>query len=166
MPESKRHAVILFVALGICPLLAGLGFFWISGQRNLVTCARLESTHVNCRIERAFLGLIPSEELVISRVTGTKIETNCGDDGCTYAVYLLSDEQEVALSDLSISDLDSVEADQERIDEFLNDPEFDSLEFTSGPAWFGMLFSLPFALLGGFITVRGIRAFIATYLGK
>lgn len=165
MLNNKLYAALFFFGVGGCSLLAGLGFFWVSGQRNVLTCTRLERTHVDCRIERAFLGLIPSDELVITRVTGTEIVTEC-DDGCTHAVHLLSDEQAVPLSDLAISDLDSVEADQERIDEFLNDPEIKSLDLSSGPAWVGMLFSLPFVLLGAGVIGWGIRVFIQKYFSQ
>ena len=160
MLDNKLHALILFVALGLCPLLAGLGFFWVSGQRSVVTCTRLESTHVDCQIDRAFLGLIPSDQLTITRVTGTEIETSCGDDGCTYAVNLLSDEGFVPLSDLAISDLDSVEADQARINEFLDDPESDFFEYRVNPAWLGMMISLPFILLGVLVIGAGLKTLI------
>ncbi|MDX1523120.1 MAG: hypothetical protein R3264_15950 [Anaerolineae bacterium] len=161
MKNINAAAIIFFFGLGVCPLLIGLTFFWTTGQSSTITCTRLETTHVDCRIERAFLGIIPSEEVTVSRVTGTELTTTCEDNSCTYAVDLLTDGEAVAvLTGLATSDLESVEAEKERLDEFLNNPAETSLEFNSGPAWLGMLISIPFIVVGGVITGRGIKAIL------
>lgn len=157
MKNIDYASLLFFLGLGICPLLAGLLFFWAAGQSSSVTCTRLETTHVDCRIERTFLGRIPSDQITISRVTGTELTTNCEDDGCTYAVDLIANDDVVQLTNLATSDLESIEAEKERIDDFLINTEATSVEFSSGPTWVGMLFTLPFIALGAFITVRGIR---------
>jgi hypothetical protein len=154
-------ALLLFFGLGICPLLAGTAFFWASGQSSVVTCTRLETIHVNCHIARAFLGLIPTEEWTVSRVTGTEMTTNCEDNSCTYAVNLLTNNDVVPLTNMATSELESVEVEQARIDNFLNNSEAKSIEYSSGPTWIGMLLSLPFIALGGFVTIRGVRIFFA-----
>ena len=160
MNKDNLTAVILFLALGICPLLAGLAFFWGAGQRSTVTCTRLETNLVDCTIERAFLGLIPTEAFTVARVTGTELDTNCEDNSCTYALLLVTEDEAVPLGTLATSELENVEAEQARLDEFLANTEAASLAFTSGPAWIGMLITIPFILLGAYITIRGIRAFL------
>lgn len=159
MKNIDFPALLFFFGLGVCPLLAGLSFFWTAGQSSSVTCARLETSHVDCHIERAFLGLIPTDESTVARVTGSELTTNCEDNSCTYAVNLLTQEDVVPLTGLATSDLDSVEAEKERIDNFLNNTEAQSIEYSSGPTWVGMALSIPFMVMGGFITTKGVRVF-------
>jgi hypothetical protein len=158
MRSPNFTTLLFFFGLGVCPLLMGLLFFWSAGQTNRLACKRLESTHVNCQIERAFLGIIPTDQATLSRITGTELTSSCDSDGCTYAIDLITADEVVPLSNLSTSDLKGVEAEKERIDNFLNDTEAKLIEFTSGPAWIGMLLSTPFILVGGIITAAGIVA--------
>lgn len=161
MDNTNFANLALFLGLGICPLVAGLLFFWASGQSSVVTCTRLETTHIDCRIERAFLGLIPTDQFTISRVTGTELATTCEDNSCTYAVDLLANDDAVQMTNMATSDLESVQAEKERIDEFLANTEATSLEFSGGPTWIGMLVTIPFIALGSFVTIKGVRTFRA-----
>ena len=61
------------------------------------------------------------------------------------------------------SDLENVEAEKERIDAFLTNTEAKSIEYSGGPTWIGMLLSLPFIALGSYITIRGVRSFLAQF---
>ena len=166
MNKSNVLALLFFVGLGICPLMMGLGFFWAAGQSSVVTCTRLETTHVDCQIARAFLGVVPSETFAVSRVTGTELTTNCEDNSCTYAIDLVTNEMVEPLTGLATSDLASVEAEKERLDIFLSDTASTSLEYSTGPTWIGMLLSLPFIALGAVVTGRGVKAFFAKFIAK
>ena len=166
MKNNYFPALLLFFGLGVCPLLAGLLFFWSAGQSSLVTCTRLETTHVDCHIARAFLGLIPTEEFTVTRVTGTELDINCEDNSCTYAVHLLARDEVMPLSNLATSDRESVAAGQARIDAFLSNTEAKSIEYSSGPAWSGMALTIPFILLGGYVIIRGTRAFLTKFADK
>ena len=163
MKNRNFSRLLFFLGLGVCPLLMGGMFFFISGQVSTVTCTRLETTHVDCHIERAFWGRIPTESFTVSRVVGTELTTHC-DDGCTYGVNLVTSSDEVtALTNLNTSDLDGVAAEQERVDAFLNDTAAPSLTYSSGPTWMGIILSIPFILMGGFIIfIVGIKDILAS----
>ena len=164
MKNDDFVPLIVFLGLGICPLFFGLYFLWITGQNTQVSCTRLETNHINCQIDRAFLGRIPSETISIEKVTGTDMTTTCDEGSCTYAINLLTDTEIVQLTNLSTSNLDSVEAEKEQLDYFLADTEAQSLDYNSGPTWLGMGISFIFTIVGGFMTLLGIRSLLTLVL--
>lgn len=158
MKNIDFAAVLFFVALGVCPLLFGLYFFWASGQQNLVSCTRLETQHIDCQIDRAFLGVIPGETVRVNNVKGTEVSTTCEDGSCTYAIHLLTAETAVPLTVLPTSNQSGIEEEQARFDQFLTDIQATSLAYQSSPSWLALVISALFSVAGGFMVLRGIKA--------
>ncbi len=149
-----------FLILGSLSLLAGLLGIWGAGQVSTLSCSRLEPTHVNCELERAFLGIIPSRHTSLERVHEARLGIEC-PEGCIYWVELVTDQTVVPLTNNRTPDQDSVLVDKQPIDTFLKNSEVESLEYSLGPAWLMMMISVPFALIGGGLLYLNIHPIIS-----
>ncbi len=155
---KNSTAILIFIALGLCPLIMGGLFFWAAAHSTLTTCTRLETTHIDCQIEWFFLGGIQTDEVTLTRVVDTELVTNCDDGSCTYAINLLTEDGDFfPMTGLSTSDADGVSAEKEQIDAFLVDTTAPSFTTHISPSWTGMLITLPFIALGVLIITFGIR---------
>jgi hypothetical protein len=76
--------LILFgLIFALCGVFAGVVF----GQTSTLTCRRLESTVVDCRLQRDLLGIRVSETEV-GQVESAWVDVNADSDGDTYRVML------------------------------------------------------------------------------
>lgn len=128
----------------------GLLFIWMGSQISHLTCTRLESSHVECRLQRRFLGLITVNQQSLPKVTAAELKENC-TDGCLYWVELVTDEQAVSLTRFTSYNRGGVAAHHQQIVAFLNEPARPNFELNGSLSWLLLICSLPLLAVGSFL---------------
>jgi len=82
-PES-RGLTVMTAILGLLVVLVGCFAVYLLGQVTIVTCNRIETTRIDCLVERKALGLFPAGTDTIHQVQRVRLGKSCGDESCRY----------------------------------------------------------------------------------
>ena len=129
-------------------ILLGLVIAWVTGQVSRLSCQWIETQHIDCRLQRHFLGFIPAGERELNKVSGVELREDCFDD-CTYWVEVSTEAGSVSLTRFGVYSRNRMAAEAQHVADFLNDSDRKTLEHVSPPAWLGFFAGLFLIVVGG-----------------
>jgi len=124
----KNSAIIFLCGF----VFFGVGALFLSGagQISILTCERVETTQINCILDRNLLGVIPLGEEPVFGLHEAEVTTSCredDDDGgtsCVYSVNLITSQGVVSLgSQISSGEYDSKVRTVRQINNSINNLE-------------------------------------------
>jgi len=121
----------IFAAAGIC---AGAFF----GQTSTLDCRRLESTVVDCRLQRDLLGM-PVSETEIGQLESAWVDVSSDSEGDTYRVVLQGPNGETPLTSFYSSSRPGKDETVEAINRFIGNAAETSLKIEQSEWWIFVL---------------------------
>ena len=103
------------------PILMGVTFIIIMGKLHTLKCERLEPTVVNCTLNRS--SLIGKKTISINRLEKAELKENKGDDGTTYHINLVTNNQVIPFTDYSSSGKKGKQNKINKINNFLHNSQ-------------------------------------------
>jgi len=125
-PTRKAWTRVLLVLVEI--LVVGV-FAYLMGQVTTLTCDRVETDQVDCKIQSKWMGLVPLREQSVRSVRGAQVAEDCDEDedGCTYRVELVASAGIVPLTSHYSSGHAAKESVAQRVNDFVRGPAASSL---------------------------------------
>ncbi len=147
---------MISLGTGILATLLGLTFIWLGGQVSSLSCTRLETTRIDCQLQRQFLGAISANQQVLIKLSGTELKEDC-DESCTYWIELLAEDKNIRLTPFSSYNQSAVQVEQQYIDDLLNNSDLTSFKHVSKPSWMLFLSGIPLIGVGGWLLLSQVR---------
>jgi len=158
MGNQNKNPTSFLIIFGACFTLGGLLSAMVFGQSSTLSCQRLESTIVDCRLRRDLLGY-PLTEIEIGQLQSAWVDVSYDSDGDTYRVVMQGREGVVPLTAYYSSSQRDKQEKADRINSYLLDPAGASLEVRQADWWI-FLFAAVFVgigfLSGGLGLMRGL----------
>ena len=151
---------LLFAALF---LGMGLLFSFFTGNRVQLECIRAEAERVDCRILSRWYGLVPLAESQVENLQAASLEVYCDEDDCSYRILLATNRGGIPLTQYYSANRRPKEGAVQAIEEFLADPQAETLAVQAGSAAEGGIANLlppilaGLGLLFGYFSWQGLR---------
>jgi hypothetical protein len=149
---SSRSLLIIFLAALI---VIALGVYVaVLGPRQVIRCERVAEDTVDCTVRQSLFNLITLDEFNIPGVLAANLDQQCdGAEDCVYALQMYGNNGFVQVSRSYVRDLTLRQKLADTINEFLQNPEAQSVELkdritSGGNIAAGLVFLALFTLLG------------------
>ncbi|MFN2190337.1 MAG: hypothetical protein ACK2T3_16365, partial [Candidatus Promineifilaceae bacterium] len=131
-PKPSRRRIIDYRLIGAAALLiAGLFLAFVSGRGFALSCGRIESTLLDCTLERNWLGFIVSSRKPLDGLWRARVGQVCDTDGCSMFPELDTETGSIRLDSGSSSKLQPNQDIVDSINAFLSDPAAQELDIGS-----------------------------------